>query len=127
VTVRRRRPGVAARPATAAAPAAARTIAAVTGPSLAPGSIVTCSPIDLPTVTPIDLGSWSRRSYARPHLRLGTQPSEQPLLRLLDDVDLGVLFVDTQLVECRLDGFGHGPTTGHDPFHSVLLPLLLLA
>jgi hypothetical protein len=60
----------------------------VTAPSLAPS-----------TVSSIHLRAGRRRTHPGSHLGLRAQPPKQALLRLLDDLDLGVLLVDSEFVE----------------------------
>src|SRR4029453_6190173 len=57
---------------------------------------------------------------------LRPQAPEEALLRLLDDLHLGVLLIDPQLVEGRFLGLLDSSSGRLDPFHCDLLPLLLL-
>src|SRR5690606_21020743 len=55
----------------------------------------------------------------RAYLRLGPHAAEEPLLGLLQHLDLGLLLVDSQAVECALPRFLDGASGRHDPFHGV--------
>jgi hypothetical protein len=78
----------------------------------APGAIAPATP-----VTPFSLGSGAHRTNPGPDAGLDSQPAEQALLRLLQDLVLGLLFVNTQLVEGGIQRLGDGPTCRLDPFH----------
>src|SRR5581483_5338391 len=74
----------------------------------------------------LGLGTRSRRSYPSPDPGLTTQAAEQTDSRLFQDLDLGIVLVDAELIERGLLGFVDGLARRLDPFHR-LLPLLLLA
>lgn len=69
-------------------------------PRFAPSAVTVTAPSLAPsTVSSIDLRAGRRRTHPGSHLGLRAQPPEQTLLWLLDDLDLGVLLVDSELVE----------------------------
>jgi hypothetical protein len=77
-----------------------------------PGAITPTTP-----VTSFSLGPGAYRTNPGPDPGLDSQPAEQALLRLLQDLVLGLLFVHTQLVEGGIQRLGDGPTCRLDPFH----------
>jgi hypothetical protein len=79
-----------------------------------------------PPVAPVDLRTGDRGANACAYLRLGAQAAEKAFLRVLHDLDLGILLVDAQLIEGHLGGLLDRAGGRDDPFHD-LLPLLLLA
>jgi hypothetical protein len=69
-------------------------------PRFAPNAVTVTAPSLAPsTVSSIDLRAGRRRTHTGSDLGLRAQPPEQTLLRLLDDLDLGVLLVDSEFVE----------------------------
>jgi len=59
-----------------------------------------------------------------PNPGLPSDPAEQPGAWLFDDLELGFLLVDAELVEGGVLGFLHRACCCFNPLH-VLLPLLL--
>jgi len=65
------------------------------------------------------------RGDPSPYPRFTAEPPEQPGAGLVDHLELGIVLIDTKLVEGDVLGFFHCLPGCLDPFHA-LSPLLLL-
>src|SRR5581483_6954110 len=115
-TARGRRPG--------AAPASLPTAPGALGP--APGALGRRSPLAvgpaLAAVTPIVLRPGNAGAHACPHPCLAPLAAEQPDFRLLEDLELGVVFIDPELIERGVLGLLDRPARRDDPFHRRYCP-----
>ena len=88
---------------------------------------VASGPSTTPAVSSVLLGAWDSRPHPRPDPGFASHPTEQSGSRFLEDLELGVRLVDTELVEGCFLGLVEATSGGLNPLHLSVpyLPRLL--